>query len=186
MPFPRLMLVIKDAGLSRTPPEAGGPPPTCQGKAIGDSFPMDWNSKMRLAGQLRQEAGPWPDPIPLIPEVKRPPWQHMHIKGSLEATGELCSRDVPYSYAFIVIPTLVNDACIHMGRFWDISNMDCEPGKSKWLAKGNPEEMPYQNDSNCHEGVTRHSPSESALVCIHMYYTLFLHNKYLFHYFPFL
>ena len=89
------------------------------------------------------------------------------------------SRDVPYPYAFLVISTLVNNACIRMGRFWDISNLDCERSKSKWLAKGNPEEMPCQSDSNCHEGVTWHSPSESALVCIHTYYTLFPHNKYL-------
>ena len=34
---------------------------------------------------------------------------------------------------------------------WDIPNMDCEPGKSKWLAKGNPEEIPHEKDSNYHK-----------------------------------
>ena len=31
---------------------------------------------------------------------------------------------------------------------WDTANIDCEPGKSKWLAKGNLEEMPHVSDSN--------------------------------------
>ena len=41
---------------------------------------------------------------------------------------------------------------------WDIPNIDCEPGKSEWLAKGNPEEIPHKSNSNCHEDSTqRHS-----------------------------
>ena len=42
-------------------------------KAIGDSFPEGQNSKTRIAGQLREEAGPSSDHIFLIPEVRRPP-----------------------------------------------------------------------------------------------------------------
>ena len=42
-----------------------------------------------------------------------------------------------------------------MGRSWDISNMDCEPGKSKWLTKWNPEEILHKSNSNCHKGVTQ-------------------------------
>ena len=38
-----------------------------------------------------------------------------------------------------------------MGGSWNISNMDCEPGKLKQLAKGNPEEMRHKRDSNCDE-----------------------------------
>ena len=38
---------------------------------------------------------------------------------------------------------------------WDILNMDCEPGKSKWLAKENLEEMPHKSDLNCHDGATQ-------------------------------
>ena len=34
------------------------PPPHHQGKAIGDSFPMDGNSKTRIVRELREEAGP--------------------------------------------------------------------------------------------------------------------------------
>ena len=46
-----------------------------------------------------------------------------------------------------------------MGGSWDTQNMDYGPGKSKWLAKGKPEEMTHKSDSNCHEGVTQ-QPSE--------------------------
>ena len=42
-----------------------------------------------------------------------------------------------------------------MGESWDISNMDCEPGKSTRLAKGNPEEMPHKSNWNCHNGTTQ-------------------------------
>ena len=31
-----------------------------------------------------------------------------------------------------------------MGGPWDTQNMDCKPGKSKWLAKGKPEEMTHK------------------------------------------
>ena len=42
-----------------------------------------------------------------------------------------------------------------MGGSWDTQNVDYKPGKSKWLTKGNPEEMTHKSDSNCHEGVTQ-------------------------------
>ena len=45
---------------------------------------------MRIAGQLRQEAGPCPDHIYLILEVRRPPQPHMHIKAPWRSKGELC------------------------------------------------------------------------------------------------
>ena len=64
------------------------PLPHC--KAVGDSFCLDRNSKMRAAGQSREEAGPCPDHISLIPEVRGPPQSHMRRKGSLEVKGELC------------------------------------------------------------------------------------------------
>ena len=34
-------------------------------------------------------------------------------------------------------------------------NMNCEPGKSKRLAKGNPEEMPHKSNSNCQKDATQ-------------------------------
>ena len=42
-----------------------------------------------------------------------------------------------------------------MGDSWGKPNTDSEPVKSKWLAKGNPEEMPHKSNSNCHEGATQ-------------------------------
>ena len=37
-----------------------------------------------------------------------------------------------------------------MGEFWDITpNMDFEPGKSKWLAKGKLKELTHKSNSNC-------------------------------------
>ena len=59
-----------------------------------------------------------------------------------------------------------------MGGFWDIPYMDCEPGKSKWLAKEYQEEMFHKRNSNCHKGATQR-PSESTHVSIHRYCTLF-------------
>ena len=44
-----------------------------KGKVVGDSFPMDPNSKMRIAGQLRKKAGFYPDHIFFILKVIRPP-----------------------------------------------------------------------------------------------------------------
>ena len=33
--------------------------------------------------------------------------------------------------------------------------MGSEPGKSQWFARGNLEETPHKNNSNCHEGATQ-------------------------------
>ena len=41
--------------------------------------------------------------------------------------------------------------CVDTGGSWDISNRNAEPGKSKWLAKGKPEEIVVES------GVTKHS-----------------------------
>ena len=54
-----------------------------------------------------------------------------------------------------------------MGGSWDIPNMDCEPGKSKWLAKRNPEETPHKSNSNCLEGATQGLSLSSPCVYPH-------------------
>lgn len=51
--------------------------PTLEDKAIRDSFPVNLNSRMRMAGQLREEATPGPDHIFLTLDVRRPPQPHM-------------------------------------------------------------------------------------------------------------
>ena len=48
---------------------------------------------------------------------------------------------------------------------------DLEPGKARWLAKGNPEDMPDKCDSDDHEGATLSPP-----VCLSTR-TLFPPNK---------
>ena len=50
-----------------------------------------------------------------------------------------------------------------MGGPWDIPYTDSEPGKARWLAKGNPEEMPHERDSIYHEGANL---SLSPPVCL--------------------
>ena len=61
----------------------------------------------------------------------------------------------------------------HMGRLWDKSNTDPEPGKARWLVKRNPE-LPHESDSNdCAWGTL----SEPVYVSIHGYFTLFPPNK---------
>ena len=59
----------------------------------------------------------------------------------------------------------------HMAGSWDIPNMDCESGKSKWLAKGKLEEMPHKSNSNALRAIL--SLSESTCVSIHVYCSLF-------------
>ena len=41
-----------------------------QGKVIEDSFPVNQNSKMRIAGQLREKAGSCPDHTFLFPKSR--------------------------------------------------------------------------------------------------------------------
>ena len=97
--------------------EAGGgcppfphlPPPPLQGKAIGDSFSTDQNSKTRIAGHLREKAGPSPDHIFLILKVRRPPWPHMRRK-ALEAKGQFC-QGVLYPETFLV--ESMTEMCVH-------------------------------------------------------------------------
>ena len=52
--------------------------------------------------------------------------------------------------------------------------MGLEPGKAKWLAKGNLEEMPLISDLNYYECATL---SESACVSLHTYLYFFPPNK---------
>lgn len=51
---------------------------------------------------------------------------------------------------------------------WPVPDMDSEPGKSKWFAKGNLEEMSYINDVNCFKGAALSlSPLVYLSTCIH-------------------
>ena len=74
----------------------------------------------------------------------------------------------------------LTDVRTRMGVSWDIPNMDCEPGKSKWLAKGNLEEIHQKSNSNCQEDATQclALPPESSCVPIRTYCTLCPLNKF--------
>ena len=67
-----------------------------------------------------------------------------------------------------------------MGWYWDKPNIDPEPGKATWLAKGNPEEM-------SHKWIQTTMKVRLCLqVCPCVYkHVLFPTNKHLFHYFIF-
>ena len=81
-----------------------------------------------------------------------------------------------------------------MGGSWDISDMDSEPGKSKWWAKKNLEEMPHMcmgflggldsREDACNVGGECNSATlpESAHVSIYIYWTLsscYMHSVFL-------
>ena len=70
-------------------------------------------------------------------------------------------------------PSWLRAVHAYMGGPWDKTNVDSEPGKARWLAKGNLKEMPHISDSNYHEGATL---SLSPAVCLTTH-TLFPPNK---------
>ena len=57
--------------------------PAPPSKVIGDIFPVNWNSKTRISGQLREEVEPCPGHVFLIFEVRRPP-DHTFTESLLE------------------------------------------------------------------------------------------------------
>lgn len=85
-----------------------------QGKAVGDSHAVVRNSKMRLAGQLREKARPCPDHISLFPEVRRPSQSHIHRKAPWRPKGS-CVKGRSTQRPFRSDPSLLRDACAHMG-----------------------------------------------------------------------
>ena len=58
-----------------------------------------------------------------------------------------------------------------MGGPWDKPNMYSEPGKARWLIKGNTEEIPHISDSNYHKGETL---SLSPPMCVYSHVLFFL------------
>ena len=76
-------------------------------------------------------------------------------KGSLEVKEEAMSMDFLYPYAFLVQSFLAKRCVCTHGPSWGTLNVDCEPGKSKWLAKGNLEQITRKSNSNCNEGMTQ-------------------------------
>ena len=111
--------------------EVDGPPSFPQGKAIGDSFPVDRNSKLRIAGQLRR--GGWALPRPHISflEVMGPPPPHVRRKGLLEAKGEL-GQGMFYPDAFAVKSVLNWEDCeLYQIRTVNQANQNDWPRKTQ-------------------------------------------------------
>ena len=87
--------------------------PPAQGKAIGDLFIMDWNSKMRIAGQLRGGLAL------LRPHISHSQSQEIFLtthaqKFSLEIKGEWCQK-MFYPYASSV-ESILAKRCMYTHR----------------------------------------------------------------------
>ena len=136
--------------------------PPAQGKAIGDLFLMDWNFKMRIAGQLRRG---W--------ALLRPRISHSQSGDLLDHTcsemllgGQrgVMSRDILPKCLFSRIESILAKRCMCThGRIKILPHVDPEPGKLKWLGTRNPEEMPHTSDLNYPKGKT---VSESTHVSV--------------------
>ena len=120
-------------------------------------FPVDRNSKISIAVQPREEAAPAQikirDHIFLILQVKET--LTSRPENSLEVKRAIM-LNLPISFFGKIHPD--RDSCAHIGGYWEARNRDSEPGIMKWLAKGNPEEMPHISDSNYYEVATLSPP----------------------------
>ena len=96
--------------------------------------------------------------------------QRRLLTGQRGSNVKGCSTQTPFWWNL----SWLRDVCACLEGSWDTPNVDCEPGKSNWLTKGNLEEIPHKSNSSCHKGVTRDSPSEFPSVPTHTYCTLFL------------
>ena len=155
--------------------------PPLQGKAVRDSFPMDWNSKMRIAGQLRDEAGP-----------------SQTTYFSFLKSGDLhdytCTERLLGGQRGVMLKKPIG----FCGRIHVCWEMHAHTWKDPeiyqiWIVnQANQKNWPKDNQKKCPIKVIqiatrvrlRDSPSESACVSIHTYCTLFPLNKHLLHYFP--
>ena len=108
--------------------ESGGRCPLhSQHKTTGDSFPIDRNSRMKIAERLKAgRLGPTQTTHFFksgdLSDHTRTEDAHWKSKGSY-------IKDIPYPYAFSLKSILAKRSKLTHGRILDISNMDCEPGK---------------------------------------------------------
>ena len=162
--------------------------PTPPRVSSGSSFPVDRNSKIS-AGQSREEAEPCLDQreeITYLSKSRRTSW----LESFLEVKGKWCQtthRPLFWTLSWLRVAcarvegfcavlscSVVSDSLWPHGLLpaprgsWDIPNTDSEPGKSKWLAQGNLEEMPHKSYLNC---CKRAALSEAGRVYPHTPYS---------------
>ena len=65
-------------------------------------------------------------------------------------------------------PSWLRAACAHMGRPWDIIDVDSGPRKWEQLAKGNQEEISHKNNSKYHKGMTQQLSLSPSVVYLHL------------------
>lgn len=124
-----------------------------RGKVIRDSFLWTETPRQDIPDQI---TGGWNLLRPCITcswsqGTSRP---HM-CRRILEAKGKLC-QGMFYPDDFSVKSILGKRCmCIHGRGSWDMQIWTVNPGKSKWLAKRNPEETLHKVNTNCLEGVTQ-------------------------------
>ena len=76
----------------------------------------------------------------------------MLLGGQKGRWHHLIVSDVKYPWASS-LESILARRWTHTEVSWDISNTASGPGKSKWMAKGNLEEMPQKSNSNCPKDV---------------------------------
>ena len=150
-----------------------------QGKVIGDSFPTDWNSKMRVAGQLRKEAGPCPDHIFLILEVRRSPQPHICRKTPWKPKKSYvkrCSLPIRLSSKSLSAKRSVHTN----GRILRYTKYGLQTRQVKMIGQRKPGKkysIKVIQTAQLHNSTTQ-GLSASAHVSIYTYYTFFPPNRY--------
>ena len=126
---------------------------TPQHKAIGHSIPIDqpkWEEQDNEGGRL------CPAQTTYFSFLKSGDLlNHMCTEKLLGVQREWRQLTLSYLHSSAADTPWLRDACSHREGSGDTPNMDREPGKSEWLAKGKPEETPRVSDLNCYEGATR-------------------------------
>ena len=140
--------------------EAGGRwAPHPQSKAIGDSFPVDWNSVWALPRPCISHSQSWETSLTTHAQ-----------KSSLEVKGELC-QGMFYPYTFPVESTLAKRWVNTPGNVLRFTKYGPQ---TKMIGQRKARRKAPQNNSNGHEHMTEPlSLSEPASVSIHIYCTLF-------------
>ena len=144
-----------------------------QGKVVGDSFPTNWNSKIRVEGQLRKESGPCPDHIFLILKVRRSPQPHTCRKTPWKPKKSYVKRcSLPICVSGKSISA---ERCVHThGRILRYIKYGLQTRQAKMIGQRKPgKKYSIKVIQTAITAQLRDSPSESACVSIYTYYTFF-------------